>query len=539
MLKPALGLLICARCDCAQPVGAAKLREGLACYLYGALRFPGAVLVIDCQLLIRLEASYRTPQGFPPKLARESVISLALGQPCERCSRRTVSFCRQGGGNRALIEFTRTLQFTTPLVDARILEGGRTFRLLRQPVSARDLRLRMPALCPECVASEGFIEAHWDLAFMVGCPIHRCEVASSCPECKHPLRWFRRGLLECSCGAELRAVGLSPITDEVVALLEIIRRKTLGLAPPGETSPRLPTAELSAIGLRALLFIIRIIGQHRLMIDAPKDCDDPKHVLLAAAKVLANFPMNFYELLREIGERLPQNQSRPGVRRQFSSICTGLFKRPPVDSPEQTDFLRIAFLDFATNHWKKGAVNARFLSRAKNNVPKRFISLAKFRERFGFGMHTALRVVAANNIPTVTVYSGKRNRTFVDMQQVHEVPAQPGRYTERSAAAMIGMSRQVLSSLRKSSHFKVNYAIGHIGYGYYEQDIKMFIRQLLALSPVEKNDAIQPDCIDLHRAMRQYRGTGEGSAGAIRALLSGELPVVGNVDGRQGATNST
>jgi len=119
MLKSALGLLICTRCDCAQPVGAAKLREGLACYLYGALRFPSVVLVIDCQLLIRLEASYRTPQDFSPKLARESVISLALGQPCERCSRRTVSFCRQGGGNRALIEFTRTLQFTTPLVDAR------------------------------------------------------------------------------------------------------------------------------------------------------------------------------------------------------------------------------------------------------------------------------------------------------------------------------------------------------------------------------------------------------------------------------------
>lgn len=224
-----------------------------------------------------------------------------------------------------------------------ILESGHNFRLLGQSVSPQDLRLKTPALCPECVASTGFIEAHWDLKFMIGCPIHHHDLVAACPECNLPLRWFRRGLLECSCGAEILGVDLSPIPDETAALLGIIRCRALGIAPPSDTSLRLPTAELSAMTLRALLLIIRIIGKHRLMIDNPANCQDPKRVVGAAGAVLANFPLNFYELLRQIGERLPQIQSHSSVRRQYSAICTGLLKRLPIDSPDHTDFLRLPF----------------------------------------------------------------------------------------------------------------------------------------------------------------------------------------------------
>src|ERR1700679_413363 len=47
-------------------------------------------------------------------------------------------------------------------------------RLLANDVTPRDLELVKPKFCPRCVSEKSFLEAHWDLALMVGCPIHRC-----------------------------------------------------------------------------------------------------------------------------------------------------------------------------------------------------------------------------------------------------------------------------------------------------------------------------------------------------------------------------
>jgi hypothetical protein len=54
---------------------------------------------------------------------------------------------------------------------------------------------------------------------------------------------------------------------------------------------------------------------------------------------------------------------------------------------------------------------------------------------------------------------------------------------------------------------------------------------LLALNPNPTNKPIPRDCVTLYEAMCRYRGTGEGSGSIIRALLSGKLRVLGNVDG--------
>ncbi len=296
-------------------------------------------------------------------------------------------------------------------------QGSDHSRLLGQSVPPVYLRLRIaPNLCPECVATAGFIERHWDLAFMVGCPIHHHDLTSCCPECNRPLGWFRRGLLECSCGATIRAAGLPPIPDEEADLLDIIRCKALGLAPPGDTFSRLPTAELSAMNLHALLFIIRTIGKHRLLIDSPEDCGSHKRLVRAAARVLTSFPTNFYELLQDIGERLPHCQYQTGVRHQYDSIYRALFfKCPSVDYPERTDFLRIAFLDFLTN--QNTTVAAGLFTRLRDSAQKRFIPVTNFGKRFGFGKCLMRRLVANKTIPTVTSW-GNRRYTFVDMQRL-------------------------------------------------------------------------------------------------------------------------
>lgn len=134
------------------------------------------------------------------------------------------------------------------------------------------------------------------------------------------------------------------------------------------------------------------------------------------------------------------------------------------------------------------------------------------------------------SIRTITLHHGKKNRTFIDLQQLHEPPIASGKiFTLRTAAAAIAIGARALSKLRASGHFEVKYLLTRDGY--HERDIKQFIGRLVALNPNPTNKTLPSDCITLHQAMCRFHGTGEGGASIIRALLSGELRVLGNVDG--------
>jgi len=261
-----------------------------------------------------------------------------------------------------------------------------------------------------------------------------------------------------------------------------------------------------------------------------KQLDNPERVVKAAASVLRSFPANFHKLLWTIGEQYVPKQSGEGVRNQFDRIYTSIFNFRGGDPPQSRDFLGSAFLDFAINQWGRGIVDPKLLDRFHNVIPKRFITRAEFGERYVLGKRTVARVLAMKNIRTITIPWGKRNHTLIDLQQLHQPPMTPGKICRLpTAAAAIGVTAAALSKLRASGDFEVNYLISRNGY--HERDIKQFIERLLALNPSTANKALPRDCITLYQAMCRYHGTGEGGVSIIRALLSGELRVLGNVDG--------
>ncbi len=96
-------------------------------------------------------------------------------------------------------------------------------------------------------------------------------------------------------------------------------------------------------------------------------------------------------------------------------------------------------------------------------------------------------------------------------------------------ALMGGNSYELNTQLRASGYFEVKYIV--MRDGYHEHDIKQFIDRLLALNSNPMNTMLPRDCITLYQAMCRYHGTGVRSASIIRALLCGELRVLGNVDG--------
>ena len=304
------------------------------------------------------------------------------------------------------------------------------------------------------------------------------------------------------------------------------------LAVPVSTpsSTGIPGAELSALSLRSLLSLIRTLARFYLNLDTVNDCDDPCRIVEAAAHVLSSYPVNFQKLLWTVGTQHGAKRSGGIVRSQFRSIYKGIFKHTVADAPHSRDFLASAFLDFVMNQWGHGVIDAKLLRRIQKTMPKRIVTLNQFGELYGLGRKEAGRVLVMKNIATTRICVGQKDRIVIDLRKLNEPPREPGKILSLPyAAATIGVSAKGLSKLRASGHFEVKYNVKRNGY--HERDIKQFIERLLALNPSATNKSLPPDCITLHQAMCRYHGTGEGGASIIRALLSGELRVLGNVDG--------
>ncbi len=241
-----------------------------------------------------------------------------------------------------------------------------------------ELVVTRPKLCAECVAEKGFIEAHFDLALMTGCPAHRRSLLSHCPGCKTPLRWFRPGLLECHCGTSLRNDGLSTISEAEADLLDIMRRKILGLAAGRDYDSGLASSHLEAMRLQPLLLVVAMLGKRRMVVDHDSDRRNPRRIVSAAASVLADWPNNFFRLLRDISESMPRQSSIGVARGRLSGIYRSLLSLRRIKPTEQADFLRVAFLGFISNDWRPDFIDKKLMTRLRTGQSERFISKAAF-----------------------------------------------------------------------------------------------------------------------------------------------------------------
>ena len=141
--------------------------------------------------------------------------------------------------------------------------GTRSYALLGHSLPRKALELELPHMCPECVKSLGFIEAHWDLAIMTACPVHLRSAVQGCAVCRGKLRWFRPDLLHCRCGARIDTTCGIPITTEEGDLLEVIRAKVLGLLPLINGSSGMPLSDLWQLELRDLLRLVNVFEKCR------------------------------------------------------------------------------------------------------------------------------------------------------------------------------------------------------------------------------------------------------------------------------------
>jgi hypothetical protein len=134
-------------------------------------------------------------------------------------------------------------------------------------------------------------------------------------------------------------------------------------------------------------------------------------------------------------------------------------------------------------------------------------------------------------VPFRTFRWGKSERKLIDSAAARLSPTIPGKiYRVRQAAAMIGIPVGLLKSLKASGDFQVHHQL-RTKPGFHELDIEAFIQKLKGLAPPNPADLRSPNYGRFAIVARGRYASVEAKAKIVRAVLSRELPVVGNVDG--------
>jgi hypothetical protein len=143
-------------------------------------------------------------------------------------------------------------------------------------------------------------------------------------------------------------------------------------------------------------------------------------------------------LLEDIGRQLPADISG-GVGKQFSGIYWGLRRNKAMGDSTQTEFFRVAFLDFAMNHWGRGYVDHKIIQYLGGIGSKRFLTQTEFAAKIGVQQSTAARLLNNSSLASKRVKCGAADRIVVDTEELSIPRTWPGKiYGVRVAAKRLG-----------------------------------------------------------------------------------------------------
>jgi hypothetical protein len=401
----------------------------------------------------------------------------------------------------------------------------RTWRLLEHIVPPWSLRNRELPICTQCVQEKEFIEGHWDLRFMTGCPEHRVVALMGCPVCSKPLGLFRRGLLRCSCGAELVSEVSRRLNDQEADLLDIIRRKVLRLPPVSDYASAIPGRELSKVDLDSILRLVRSLGWYWLDATAKRGREDEAaDTVAAAAHVLSSWPDNFHNLMDLILEN--GGHSGGGFTRScLQSLHVSLIKTWERRCGQDGQFIRTAFTEYALKRWRFYPIATFSRKDVCTMKDDRYCSSRELGKHLGIDARTARRIIESGTVPTIEVQAGRYTRILADTESLALSPLATGRiYSLRKASQKIGVPIALMARLKVNGIYRCDH-MPMTNPGYHELDIKAFIKALVSKA------AAQPSCEDagelmtFRQALQRIKLSSELQIRFIRAILADKFPV--------------
>ena len=405
-------------------------------------------------------------------------------------------------------------------------KGQREYRLLGhglgRGLSFEPLRQTRPALCPHCVAESGFIDAFFDLRLAVACPRHRSMLVAECPTCREPLTWFRRGLLQCKCGASLASAATPPATAEIARLMDILWA-TLHNTPLSISDPlsKLPVEHLRCLSLRSLVAKLPVLADF----SRPEASGNPVLIVEGIVEVLGNWPRGLHALLEALGREATTKTT--SLRKRYEGFYERFFKQGRYTA--EFDWLRQEFIRYGLDHAGDAVVDHRLLR--GEEAQRRYVSKSELARLLGVSAVTLRKWAEAGKIALNEVKGDTFTRYVADSHAVEfqlESTGEGRVLTPREAAASLGLPVSVLNRIKMSPYFQPKHRLKQKG-GFHSADVEALQQQLLARTPLVKPEALAEfDTIGLKAALGNFRfHSPEQKTDLLISYLDGRLKSVG------------
>lgn len=409
----------------------------------------------------------------------------------------------------------------------RQADKGTGLSLVGNEVFLNSLRPGNTRVCRACVADKEFIEAHFDLQIMVGCPEHICMLDEFCGNCSKHINWQRSGLLKCVCGSDLGVRRCSPITDVEAEFLEIIRRKVHRIPLEARSRNGFPVIDLGRMRLNSLLYLSRVLGRRATGEQVGLPLEDHSAIAKTAAVVLSCWPDNALRWFEEIGPTSDGAKCFTLGNSHLRSIYSALLERKLYK--DDFGFMRNALSLFAR---RQGNYGCRTSAQPQIDPPRaqEYVTMKSFAREIGINPGRVRQVVELNGIEALKTYhhsSGlliKRDalQQFKDKGKVI--------YSLRSAAARLGVPASVLREMRSRGIFVAKCRPMMIGY--HEADLAECEKKIIEGSHRGQRKAVsEVAMIPLSRVLRSKQFSFSGKGDLLERMLSGDIEGSQSTDG--------
>jgi len=218
---------------------------------------------------------------------------------------------------------------------------------------------RNPKVCPQCLQTEAYIHGSWSLSLYISCSYHLCNLLTHCHECRKPLKWTRKDIEFCNCGADLRR---SPITNgspNSILLAQLIdhrydeRIQLSSRSLPNREIERLATLSLDGL-CKTFWFLGHCVARlgnfgsgHGKKIPSHEEASQ---MIDKAISLMQSWPNQLGNHLNTLSNRKPSDSTDSLINRLFGPAQ--YYLKNEIDT-EELFYIRTAYEQHIRQIWKK------------------------------------------------------------------------------------------------------------------------------------------------------------------------------------------
>ncbi|MGA2728455.1 MAG: hypothetical protein ABSE96_11610 [Terracidiphilus sp.] len=330
---------------------------------------------------------------------------------------------------------------------------------------------------------------------------------------------MRPDLLECRCGAELKATSRERIDEASGDLLDLVRRKVLGLAIPNSYPSKIPANDLGRMKLWNLLYLIEILGRRSR--SGLLSRRESATILLRASTALSDWPNNFFCLLEGFEQpdwdKAGVPLTKGSLKGFYFALMFGLKPR------RESLFVRQALSQFASSRHGVGSIDPA-LREPDSSEGSLFLPKSRLAQRLGIDRRMLDRLIDGNKVEVLRTRRGKREHVWIETSNADLAKLEGKVYGAPEAARLVAIPQSVLKELKKSGLYRVARLTAG-SRGYHERDIQEFIRTMKSHAQPAKNR--QEEMLPFRQAVRYTYFTVAMKVEFVGKILEGKIPLFG------------